>query len=262
MFSDDILAQLSMIGVSAPGVEHADAADGSAPRIAVYDDARTPPRVIAVAETRLPDLIDAIAGRTYDLARQQGSRFPYTVLREVIENLIHAYFADVVITIMDQGNTIRISDHGPGIAHKDLALRPGFTTAGPEQKRYIRGVGSGLPIASESLTYLEGMLEIEDNLGRGTVVTIRLPGAQDAPPAPPPAPKQGPLLTDRQWKTLLLVLELGPVGPTRIASELKISPSTAYRDILVLEIAQFVQSGPEGQRAVTPEGLRYIDQSL
>ena len=96
---------------------------------------------------------------------QQGSRFPYTVLREVIENLIHAFFKDVVITILDQGNTIRISDHGPGISNKDLALRPGFTTAGPEQKRYIRGVGSGLPIASESLAYLEGMLEIEDNLG-------------------------------------------------------------------------------------------------
>ena len=70
------------------------------------------------------------------------------------------------------------------------------------------------------------------------------------------------MLTERQLKVLLLVLELGPVGPTRIASELKISPSTAYRDILVLETAQFVESSPEGQRAVTQEGLRYIDQSL
>ena len=262
MFSDDILAQLQSIEASAPGVERADVADGGAPRIAVYDDARTPPRVIAVAETRLPELIDAIASRTYDLARQQGSRFPYTVLREVIENLIHAFFTDVVITILDRGNTIRISDHGPGISNKDLALRPGFTTAGPEQKRYIRGVGSGLPIASESLAYLEGMLEIEDNLGRGTVVTLRLPEPPEPASASPLLPRQDSLLSGRQLKVLLLVLELGPVGPTRIASELKISPSTAYRDILVLETAQFVESDPEGQRAVTPEGLRYIDQSL
>jgi hypothetical protein len=261
LFTDDILAQLRSPEAIPPGVELAAAADTGAPRIAVYDDARTSPRVVVVPETRLPDVIDAIAGRTYDLARQQGGRFPYTVLREVIENLIHAYFTDVVITILDQGNTVRISDRGPGIPDKDRALRPGFSTAGVAEKRFIRGVGSGLPIARESLAYLEGMLEIEDNLGSGTVVTLRLPPPPAASLVPPPA-RADAILNQRQLKVLLVILEVGPVGPTRVAKELKISPTTAYRDILVLEAAQFVSPGPGGKRAVTPEGLRYLDQSL
>jgi hypothetical protein len=261
MFTDDILIQLRSPDAVPPGVEQAATADAGAPRIAVYDDIRTSPRVIVVPETRLPDVIDAIAGRTYDLARQQGGRFPYTVLREVIENLIHAYFTDVVITILDRGNTIRISDRGPGIPDKDGALRPGFSTAGPAEKRFIRGVGSGLPIARESLAYLEGMLEIEDNLGNGTVVTLRLPQPPAATSIPPP-PHADALLNERQLKVLIMILELGPVGPTRVAAELKISPTTAYRDILVLETAQFVSPGPGGKRAVTPEGLRYLDESL
>jgi hypothetical protein len=141
-------------------------------------------------------------------------------------------------------------------------MQPGFTTAGAELKRYIKGVGSGLPIARESLAYLEGILEIEDNLGRGTVVTLRLPAGPVPALSPQLKPVPGIPLTERQLKALLLILELGPVGPTRVATELKISPSTAYRDILVLEAAQLVSSGPEGLRAVTPEGLRYLDQVL
>jgi hypothetical protein len=262
LYTDDILAQLRATSAVSPGVEQAASADSGAPRIAIYDDARTSPRVIVVPETRLPDVIDAIASRTYELARQQGGRFPYTVLREVIENLIHAYFTDVIVTILDHGNTVRISDHGPGIPDKDRALRPGFTTAGPELKRFIRGSGSGLPIVRESLAYIEGMLEIDDNLGSGTVVTLRLPPPPAAPVPPPPPTRSDAVLNDRQLKVLLLILELGPVGPTRVAAELKISPTTAYRDILVLETAQFVSSGPGGQRAVTPEGLRYLDQSF
>ena len=54
---------------------------------------------------------------------------PYSVIQELIENLLHAYFRDVVITILDNGQTIRISDHGPGVDDKDRAFQPGFTTA-------------------------------------------------------------------------------------------------------------------------------------
>ncbi len=46
---------------------------------------------------------------------------------------------------MDKGNTIRFADQGPGIAHKDLVQEPGFSSATEPMKRYIRGVGSGLP---------------------------------------------------------------------------------------------------------------------
>ena len=95
------------------------------------------------------------------------------MFRELIENLVHASFAGVVITILDGGNTLRVSDQGPGIPDKDAALRPGFTSADATAKRYIRGVGSGFSVVTETLAGLGGTLEIEDNLGRGTVVTAR-----------------------------------------------------------------------------------------
>ena len=71
----------------------------------------------------------------------------FVVFRELIENLVHASFREVVVTIMDGGNTLRISDRGPGILDKDAALRPGFTTATARMRKCIRGVGSGLAVA-------------------------------------------------------------------------------------------------------------------
>ncbi len=59
---------------------------------------------------------------------------PIGVFRELIENLVHASFAGVVITILDGGNTVRVSDQGPGIPDKEAALRPGFTSAEAERQ--------------------------------------------------------------------------------------------------------------------------------
>lgn len=136
-----------------------------APRIAVYDTLTSPPRVTSVEERDVPGLIAALAEKTYHSCREQGGNVPFTVINELIENLIHATFRDVVVTILDGGRVVRISDHGPGVDDKDRAFQPGFTTATAAQRRFIRGVGSGLPIARESLAFLRGAITVEDNLG-------------------------------------------------------------------------------------------------
>ena len=69
-------------------------------------------------------------------------------------------------------------------------------------------------------------------------------------------------LSERQLKTLLLTVELAPVGPTRIAEELGVSTSTAYRDLVALEDEGFVASSPSGHRVVTDAGLGYLDAVL
>ena len=102
----------------------------------------------------------------FELARQRGGRFPYTVIREVSENLIHADFAEPVVSILDEGHTVRFSDQGPGIATRSAPLLPGFTTATSSMKQVIRGVGSGLPIVKDFLSVSGGDLVIEDNLER------------------------------------------------------------------------------------------------
>src|SRR4029077_7556963 len=120
------------------------------------------------------EFVGELSSRTYNHARERGGRIPFVVIREIIENLIHALFQDAVVTIMDDGNTIRISDQGPGIRDKTRAFLPGFTTATQEMRRFIKGVGSGLPVAREQLAFLGGAISIEDNLEQGTVVTLRV----------------------------------------------------------------------------------------
>ncbi len=235
------------------------------PRIAVYVEPHSPPRVITVddvlvSEEHLPEFVDTLAVRAHSLAHEQGGRLPLGVFRELVENLVHASFAGVVITILDGGNTVRISDRGPGIPDKDAALRPGFTSADPQSKRFIRGVGSGFSVVQQALAALDGVLEIEDNLGQGTVVTARLNPESNIPLAPAAVPSYN--LSERQLKTLLLAVELAPVGPTRIAQELGVSTSTAYRDLVSLEEAGFVTSGQTGHRSVTDVGLAYLNTVL
>ncbi len=232
----------------------------SAPRIAIYDALTSPPRVVAIEEKDLPALIASLAEKTYSYCREQGGQVPYTVLQELIENLLHAYFKDVVITILDNGQTIRISDHGPGVDDKERAFSPGFTTATALQRQLIRGVGSGLPVARESLQFLRGVLTVEDNLGGGAVFTIRMPAR--APQQAQPKATTDVKLSTRQTKVLVLLMELGAAGPTAIARELGVAPATAFRELVILQDMGLIHSLGDGKRRLAEEGLHLLESIL
>lgn len=141
-------------------------------RIAVYDDAAAAPRVVEVAPKDVRAYLEEITLQVTQLAQAQGGMIPFMVIREIVENLIHAYFIEPTVSILDHGNTIRFSDQGPGIRQKDRALQYGTTSATEEMRRYIRGVGSGLPYVQQYMADKGGSLLIEDNMAGGTVVTI------------------------------------------------------------------------------------------
>jgi DNA-binding CsgD family transcriptional regulator len=237
-------------------------------RMAIYDSPLAPPQVISLSSEDFNQLVGELAARTHNYARERGGRIPFVVIKEIVENLIHAYFQDAVITIMDDGNTIRISDQGPGIRDKERAFLPGFTTATREMRQFIKGVGSGLPVAREQLAFLGGVISIENNLERGTVVTLQVgpttppappqpsaPPAQPGPAEPPPLPR----LTERQRKVLLLIAELGSAGPSTIAKELGISQSTAFRELAALQRMHLLAPRGPGKRTLTEEGIAYMD---
>ncbi len=238
-------------------------------RMAVYDSPLAPPQVVSLSSEDFDQLVGELAARTHGYARERGGRIPFVVIKEIVENLIHAYFQDAVITIMDDGNTIRISDQGPGIRDKERAFLPGFTTATREMRRFIKGVGSGLPVAREQLAFLGGAISIEDNLERGTVVTLHVgPTRPPVAPAAPPSPRAEPepdaaaaraRLTERQRKVLLLIAELGSAGPSTIAKELGISQSTAFRELAALQRMHLLAPRGPGKRTLTEEGIAYMD---
>lgn len=270
--SDDarVMASLTYIGTRA--------------RVAVYDGPASAPMVEDVDPAPAKEYIENISSRVFDLARQRGGAIPYTVIRELAENLLHAGFAEPVISILDDGHTIRFSDQGPGIRDKERALLPGYTTATSEMKSIIRGVGSGLPIVSDFLSVSGGSLSVEDNLGGGSVVTIShgrtpsrrhmesaefssavseapapvrsrevSPSPVSAPPLPFERPSEEIRLSTRQKHVLALVLETGLAGPSIVSRELGVGLSTAYRDLASLEEMGLITS-EGGKRALTPKG--------
>lgn len=239
--------------------EPADAAEPEV-RLAIYDSPLATPRVVSLRGREFHEFVGDLAARTYNFGRERGGRIPYIVIREIIENLIHAYFRGAVISILDDGNTIRISDQGPGIPDKDKAFQPGFTTATPQMRRLIKGVGSGLPVAREQLAFLGGAISLDDNLSRGTVVTLTAGASSARTPAAAPAAPGRPELTARQKKVLLLIAELGSAGPSAIAKELAVSQSTAYRELHLLARWRLVDSKGAGKRTLTEEGIAVLGE--
>jgi hypothetical protein len=236
--------------------------DGLAPRLAIYAADALPPQVEVLERLRLPEDLDRLSRRVQESLNELGGRVPPDALREILDNLVHARFCDVVISLSDGGNTVRVSDRGPGILDKERAFRPGFSTADPDSKAFIRGVGAGLAIARSALVSMGGQVELDDNLGRGTVVTLTVPPLPEAPVTMPSFLVPAGFLSDRQLQMLLLIVELGPVGPTRLAEELKISPSTAYREARVLDSAGLLVRDKAGRRSATEAGLGYLEQLM
>jgi hypothetical protein len=266
---------------------------GTRARIAVYDGPASSPYVEDVESSCARDFIESLSSRVHELSLQRGGRVPFSVIREIVENYVHADFAEPVVSVLDSGSTLRFSDQGPGITDKQRALQPGFTTATASMKDVIRGVGSGLPIVADFLSVSGGALSIEDNLHGGTVITVSL--IKSASPAipidpcprdvrgsrvshgavlfdddplapiplfgsPPPASAAvaGPRLTTRQKQVLALVMENGSAGPTIVSRELGVGLSTAYRDLASLEDLGLISSAG-GKRALTAAGMSYLE---
>ena len=258
-------------------------------RVAVYEAPGAAPRVEDIEPGPVGRYIEALTTRVYELAKQAGGSIPYTAIREVSENFIHADFAEPVVSIMDSGMVIRFADQGPGIPDKQRAVMPGFTTATGDMKIHIRGVGSGLPIVRDFLTFSGGSLEIEDNLGTGSVVTLSAKASasaegEHAPLSSMVARGESPAsfvnhhvpglaqeqlqvmkpslrLSTRQKQVLALVMESGSAGPSLVAKELGVGISTAYRDLASLEDVGLITSDG-GKRTLTDQGLTYIDDLI
>lgn len=145
-----------------------------ATRIAVYDDMLSTPRVIVIPPRDVRSYLEEITNTVYRCMKEQGGGISLMVIREIVENFIHAHFVEPIISILDGGQTIRFADQGPGIEDKERAFEFGVTSADRSKKRYIRGTGAGFPMIQQYLENAGGAVSIEDNLGQGTVVTVSL----------------------------------------------------------------------------------------
>lgn len=152
-----------------------DTAEGRATyatRISIYDDMFSTPRVVVIEPSAVRSYLEEVTNTVYRCMKEQGGTISLMVIRELVENFIHANFMEPIISILDGGNTIRFADQGPGIEDKERAFEFGVTSANRDMKRYIRGTGAGFPMVQQYLEASGGAISIEDNLGAGTVVTV------------------------------------------------------------------------------------------
>lgn len=162
----------SAAATAADAVENAPSQVSYTIRISVYDDMLSTPRVIVVEQSDVRTYLEDVTNTVYRTMKEQGGKLSLMIIRELVENFIHAQFSEPVISILDNGNTIRFADQGPGIGDKERAFEFGVTSADREKKRYIRGTGAGLPMVQQYVENAGGAIAVEDNLGAGTVVTV------------------------------------------------------------------------------------------
>lgn len=226
-------------------------------RVAVYDDMRMAPHVIEIQPAPTADYIEHLATCIDEQKRRLGGKIPYSAIREVSENFIHARFSEVVVSIMDEGNTIRFCDQGPGISNKEKAQLPGFTSAIEPMKRYIRGVGSGLPLVKEYLDLSNGHITIEDNLQSGAVVTISL--KSDPAPLPVSAPPRitrvaVPPLSERERLALAAFSNEGALGVKELSDIAGLPVSSTYALMGKLEEHNLIEKTINKKRILTEYG--------
>lgn len=246
-------------------------------RIALYDDLRSAPRITEIQPAPTADFIETLTSRIYEQAKMMGGSIPYTAIREVSENFIHARFTEIIVSILDDGNTIRFADQGPGITQKEKAQLPGFTSAIEPMKHYIRGVGSGLPIVKEYLDFSHGTISIEDNLGAGAVVTVSLKDKKDqmgvlsAPHTPMShsAPMTAhhntsplvPPLSQRERDFLPIFLSEGALGVTDLTRLTGVPQSSTYVTLSKMEEAGLIEKTAGQKRILTDLGF-HVANSL
>lgn len=239
-------------------------------RIAFYDDLKSAPRITKIQPAPTNDYIETLTTTIYEQSKLAGGKIPYSVIREVSENFIHAQFREIVVSILDDGNTIRFADQGPGIHEKEKATQPGFSSAIEPMKDYIRGVGSGFPIVKDYLDDREGSIVIEDNLVSGAVVTISLTAKPNAPTAAqqpsfaqPVQQQQQPAniafipripLNEREQTFMTLLLHEGDLGVTELHNLTDLAPSTVHNTLRKLEEAGLVSVSTGKKRTLTEIG--------
>ncbi len=233
---------------------------GAPARVALYDDMKSTPRVTKIEPAKTQDYIENLTTTVYEQSRLLGGSIPYSVIREVSENFIHAQFREIVVSILDEGNTIRFADQGPGIREKEKATQPGFSSAIEPMKDYIRGVGSGFPIVKDYLDDRKGSIVIEDNLESGAVVTISLVKKQEKSASKSESQTQPTSFTphiplsDRERTFLRLMLKEGDLGVTEFNKLTGVAPSSVHNTLRKLEEAGLVEHSLGKKRALTTLG--------
>jgi signal transduction histidine kinase len=125
---------------------------------------KAPPIVVTAASGRLR--VRADAGRLEQVF--------LNLLANAMEHAPQSATIDVRVETSGQSAEVSVRDHGPGVAADDLRkMFEPYTRLGHPHR--AQGLGLGLYLAREIVTAHGGDIEATSRMGRGTVMTVRLP---------------------------------------------------------------------------------------
>ena len=240
-------------------------------KIAVYNDLRSAPKVITINPDSTLEFIENLTSKIYTESQNLGGKFAYTIIKEITENFIHANFTEVVVSILDDGNTIRFTDQGPGFSNTECAILPGFSSASEPMKQYIRGVGSGLPIVYDYTKFYDGSIKIENNLDHGSCVTVTMLkditkscafSSHDISVNKDIKAKEleniKNITNTRQITILKQFLKHKVLGITELTNLTGYSQSTVYNDLMFFEENKILRVIANKKRVLTELGIEFL----
>lgn len=83
---------------------------------------------------------------------------------------IHAGGGEAEVEISPDAVTMKLIDHGPGIADVEKAMQEGWSTAPEEVRNLGFGAGMGLP----NMKKYTDSLQIDTAVGKGTTITMQV----------------------------------------------------------------------------------------
>ena len=224
-------------------------------RLAVFSSLGVPPEVEQLEASDPSSFSRLVSERVLRTVCAKGGDMALVAIVEIVDNLLHASYKDVSVTIPADASSVMISDHGPGISDKVACMALGYTSADAYARHYLRGVGAGFAVAEGALRANGGSLQIADNLGGGLVVTLSSPHSH-APLTP--AANSARSMDDDSKRVLLLLAEIGQASPTTLADELRCELDAVMNALTAL-LALGLLDMSHDRVGLTAAGLKALD---
>ncbi len=133
--------------------------------------------------------------------RYSSNQLSATLDRTALDRIVHNLLENAIrftddgsvemdVSAVGSGLEIRVSDTGPGVRAEFRPLMFDAFAQEPNSAHSYDGVGLGLTITRRLVDLMGGSIDVASELGKGTIVTVLLPGVIDAP-----APETGTAAT-------------------------------------------------------------------
>jgi PAS domain S-box-containing protein len=172
--------------------------------------------------------LDSVRGLHVLADRRRLGQVLLNLLSNAVKYNVDGGTVTLASTVADKFVRLEVADSGPGIAPEKVPLLfAPFERLGAEQLN-IEGTGLGLTLAKSMIEAMDGRIQVNTAVGRGTTVTLELPGAlassSEEQAQTLDRERDGPLI-DHATRGTLLYIEDSPTNIRLVEAILRFRPN-------------------------------------